>query len=187
MPTITNIAAAAARPFGHAAGTKKPVTVRLTSSQTWVAPLNVAVVDIKGRGGDGAPGGSYTETVDGYNTYYEYTIYNSDGSVREKSGLQYSGFSAGTPPADYCQPPNTSISYCYYHAPATGTRTVYYQASAGGSSQAMGKTFAGGSGGTAPDPATYQGVTVTPGGSYPIVIGAATGSVNGWVEITYLQ
>ena len=189
MPILNNIAVAAARAYGFTSRMKKLVTVTFSNSQTWVAPLNVAVVDIVGRGGDGTAGGSSTGTVSGYNTYYVIVHFREDGTVESQEPLAYGGWTQGNPPADYCRMYGTSIEYCWYYAPATGTGTVYYPPTTGSASQALGKTFAGGAGGAAAAPMSYQNVPVIPGDAYQIIVGAATGgaSTNGSITISYWQ
>ena len=198
MPILSTIAAASVRAYGYTSRMRKLVTVTLTSSQTWVAPLNVTSVDVTGKGGGGQPSRGFSNVVGGYNTYTQTTYRYTDGH-QETSGESYSGWSQGSKPSNYCDsttvtgvPGLESFATCYRYESESRELGNYTPPANGSASSALGKTFPGGAGGAA-TPATYTGVAVTPGSSYPVVIGAAgnnggtPAAAGGSVTISYYQ
>lgn len=198
MPILSTIAAASVRAYGFTSRTRKLVTVTLTSSQTWVAPLNVTSVDITGQGGGGQPSRGFSNVVAGYYTYSQTTYRYTDGH-QENGPESSSGWTQGAKPANYCTsytatgvPGLESYAVCYRYESESRELGNYVSPANGSASSALGKTFPGGAGGPTA-PATYTNVAVTPGGSYPIVIGAAgsndgtPAAAGGSVTISYYQ
>lgn len=152
-------------------GTYPSVTAPLPNNSTWNPTLNPSMV--------GGPSGSFLGTRDGLNavtltvgnnppanvtrlSFCNFTGNCKPGILRAGAGGGHGSMVSSNLPA-----PNAGFM-CYIRTAGGG---------GGGARGGAGNTGAGGSGGTgsAATPSTFNCVPVTPGSSYPIVVGGPSG------------